>query len=66
MTLPDNLVEAFGLHTLNANHLRRGVSMMAVLFILVGYAIVPVLVLIMKSESFKETGRNRLPAVEII
>jgi hypothetical protein len=38
--------------------------MIAVLFILAGFAIVPVLVVIMKSGSFRESGR--FPAVEII
>lgn len=39
--------------------------MMAVLFILAGYAIVPVLVVMMKSDSLQKSGRNYFPAVEI-
>lgn len=40
--------------------------MMAVLCILAGYAIVPVLVAMMKSNSLQEGGRSQFPAVEII
>jgi hypothetical protein len=41
--------------------------MMAVLLILAGYAIVPLLVALMKSDSLRERGgRNQFPAVEII
>ena len=40
--------------------------MMAVLFILAGYAIVPILVVLLKSDSLQERSRNRFPAVEII
>jgi hypothetical protein len=43
-----------------------GANMMAVLFILAGYAIVPVLVVSMKSNSLQEGGRSRFPAVQII
>ena len=41
--------------------------MMAVLLILAGYGIVPLLVVLMKSGSLQERGgQNRFPAVEIL
>jgi hypothetical protein len=59
--------EAFGLHTGQRKLTdQRGASMTAVLFILAGYAIVPVLVVSMKSNALHEGGHSRFPAVDII